>query len=150
MKTLNEFERMISENLGLLGIGKNQFEIFAEAGQVLEGGNQETETGFHYADIEYRLVLDIENLPNGSFALLCLLVKRFVDLLERNNLAAIEMDFSPHNIGQSQDVEITFGVRDALHLVEVENSPIVFNGKKWGFGEGGLDVAETLGTINKV
>lgn len=150
MKTLNDFENLINENLKLLGVGKNQVEIFAEAGQVLEGGNQETENGLHYADVEYRLVLDIENLPNGSFALLCLLAKRFVDSLDRDNLAKIEMDFSPHNIGQSQDIEITFGVRDALHLVEVQKSPIEFNGKKWGFGAGGLDVAESLGSVNKV
>lgn len=150
MKTLNDFESLINENLKLLGVGKNQIEIFAEAGQVIEGGNQETEQGLHYGDIEYRLVLEVENLPNGSFALLCLLVKRFVDLLERENLAAIGLDFSPHNIGKSQDIEITFGVRDALYLVEVQNSPIEFNGKKWGFGAGGLDVAEALGAVNKV
>ena len=56
-------------------------------------------------------------------------------------------EFGPHNRGKSLDVEITFGVRDAVNLVEVENSPIEMNGKKWGFGEGGLDVAGSLANL---
>lgn len=149
MKTLNAFENLINENRKLLGVGKNQIEIYAENGVMLSGSSQEQAAGFHYADIEYRLVFEIENLPNGAFGLLCLLVKYFVDQLDRDELAEVEINFSPHDICKSQDIEITFGVRDAVHLVEVQKSPIEFNGKKWGFGNGGLDIAETLGSINQ-
>lgn len=148
MKTFNDFETLIHSNLALLGIGKEQLEIFSDGGSVLPGSNHETEHGLHYLDIEYRLVLDIENMPGPSFGLLCLLVKRFVDGLDRDELKEIEMDFTPHDRGVTVDTQFSFGVRDPIHLVEVQESPIVFGGKKWGFGEGGLDVAESLRTVS--
>jgi len=149
MKSQNDFEDLIKENLKLLGIKKNQFEIIGEDGQIKSGSNKETDDGFHYLDFEFRQVLIIENMPIASLALLTLLVHQFVlGLGEREDLQDINIDFGPHNLGKSLDIEITFGVREPVYLVEVENSPIEHGGKKWGFGTGGLDVAGSLTGMN--
>ena len=132
-----------------MGIEKDQWEITGEGGQILPGSNKETEQGLHFLDFEFRLFIEIENFPAKHFALLTLLVHQFVNGLgERDDLESVGIEFGPHNRGKSLDVEITFGVRDAVNLVEVENSPIEMNGKTWGFGEGGLDVAGSLAGMN--
>lgn len=149
MKTQTAFETVIKQNLELLGIGENQLEILGEGGQVQPGSNKETEQGLHYLDFEYRQALIIENLPNESLALLTLLCHQFVNGLgEREGLFGLNVEFGPHNQGKSSDIEITFGVREAVYLVEVENSPIEHDGKKWGFGEHTLNIAGTLAPIN--
>ncbi|MEY8251737.1 MAG: hypothetical protein RPR91_05070, partial [Colwellia sp.] len=131
MKAQSDFETLLETNQGLLGIKHDQWEITGESGQLLPGSNKETNFGLHYLDFEYRLFIEIENFPAKHFALLTLLVHQFVNGLgEREGLENVGIEFGPHNKGKSLDVEITFGVRDAVNLVEVENSPIEMNGKK--------------------
>jgi hypothetical protein len=149
MKTQTAFECVIEDNRKLLDIRKNQIELLGEGGQIKPGSNKETDQGFHYLDFEYRQALIIENLPNESLALLSLLCHQFVNGLgDREGLAGLDIEFGPHNQGKSLDIEITFGVREAVYLVEVQNSPIEHDGKKWGFGEHSLNVAGTLAPIN--
>jgi hypothetical protein len=149
MKTQTEFENVIDQNLVLLGIEKNQLEILGEGGQVQPGSHKENEQGLHYLDFEYRQVLMVENMPIGSLALLTLICQQFINNLgERDQLESMGVEFGPHTQGKSLDIEITFGVRDPVHLVEVTNSPIEFGGKKWGFGDATFYVAGDLDALN--
>ncbi len=138
MKTQTAFENNILENISLLGITENQFELMGESGKIKPGSNKENEGGeLHYLNFEYRQVLIIENMPMRSLALLTLLAHKFVnDLEDRHNLDETEIEWSDHTIGESLDIEITFGVREPVNLVPVDNSPINFAGKMWGFPDG--------------
>jgi hypothetical protein len=149
MKAQSDLDDLINENLNLLGFGKDQFEISGEGGQVQPGSNKESEHGLHYLDFEYRQLLLIENMPIKSLALLTLISHQFVNGLgDREGLESLGIEFGPHNQGQSLDIEITFGVREPVYLVEVLNSPIEFDGKKWGFGEASFFVADQVATLN--
>ena len=149
MKTQSNFEKLIKQNQSLLGIDQKQYEFTGEAGRSKSGSNKETENGFHYSDFEYVQFFNIEELPNRSFALLIILVQQFVNGLgEREGLQEIDFEFGPHDKGKSMDVEITFGVRESVYLVPVDNSPIEFNGKKWGFGESEYYIAQSLGALS--
>lgn len=138
MKTQTAFQNILNENLSLLGMSENQIELSGENGKIKPGSNKGTgDGGLHYLNFEYRQVLVIENMPMASLALLTLLAHKFVnDLEDRHNLDETEIEWSDHNIGESLDIEITFGVREPVNLVPVENSPIEFAGKKWGFANG--------------
>lgn len=147
MNTMNEFVSMLDAQKSLLCIKKRQFDVWIENSVIVPGSNKETDLGLHYMDFEYRLSCMIERLPSASGGLLCLLVHQFVNNIEdRHDLESVSVDLSD-NDGKTVDAEITFGVRDPFHLVPVENSPIVIDGVKMGFGEGGLDVAEVV-TLN--
>jgi hypothetical protein len=149
MKTQTDFESLINQNLNLLDIEKNQIEIFGEGGQVQPGSNKENEQGLHYLDFEYRQILVIENMPIQSLALLTLISHYFVNGLgDRDGLESLGIEFGPHNQGQSLDIEITFGVREPVYLVEALNSPIEFGGKKWAFGEHTFFIADQLANFN--
>lgn len=149
MKTQNQLEAYLKQNFALLKIGKNQLEITGEDGQIEDGSNKESELGLHYIDLVYRQVIGIENMPQTSLALLTLLLKQFVHSLgERDDLDKLNIEWSPHNLDKSLDIEITFGVREPIYLVPVENSPIEFGGKKWGFGEADFFVASGLANLD--
>jgi len=136
MKTQTAFHNILKSNLALLGMSENQFQLSGESGKLKPGSNKETEEGLHYLDFEYRQVCLIEEMPMDSLALLTLLAHKFVnDLEDRHNLDETDIEWADHTIGESLDVEITFGVREPVNLVPVENSPIEFSGKKWGFPE---------------
>lgn len=144
MKTMNDFLVMIEEQKSLIGIEREQFDVWIENSVVVPGSNKETELGFHYLDFEYRMSCMIERLPSAKGGLICLLVHQFVTgIYDRENLEALSIDLS-ENDEKTVDAEITFGVRDPFYLVPVENSPIVIDGVKMGFGEGQLDVAEVI------
>lgn len=144
MKTMNEFLAMLDAQKTLLGIKPRQFDVWIENSVLVPGSNKETELGLHYMDFEYRLSCMIERLPSANGGLLCLLVHQFVNSIDdRHELESVSVDISD-NDGKTVDAEITFGVRDPFYLVPVENSPIVIDGVKMGFGEGGLDVAEVV------
>ncbi|CCK75047.1 hypothetical protein OLEAN_C08710 [Oleispira antarctica RB-8] len=146
MKTMNDFLAMLDEQKSLICIRRKQFDVWIESSVIVPGSNKETEDGFHYMDFEYRLCCMIERLPAAQGGLLCLLVHQFVNGLDRHELETVSVDISD-NDGKTVDAEINFGVRDPFYLVPVENSPIVIDGVKMGFGEGGLDVAEVV-TLN--
>jgi len=152
MKTLQDYKALIIANLDLLNISKNQIEIFAENGEIKPGSNKENELGLHYLDFEYRLTLEIEEMPAESLALLSLLTLQFVNnIYDRDELDEIRFEYETNDLEKSIDIEINFGVRDPVYLVPVDtgySSPISMNGKMWGLGNGVLNVAESLAGLH--
>lgn len=143
MKTLSAWNAYINENRDMLGLLPEQAECWLENGEIVPGSNKETEAGLHYLDFEYRVATAIERIPTECGGLLILLVYQFVNTLgERDGLDWPSISVTSLDSGRYADVEITFDARDAIYLVEVENSPIEINGKKMGFGAGGWTFAE--------
>jgi len=148
MNSLNALQSVIDDNLPLLSIQHPQRELWLEQGRLVPGSNKTDERGFHALDLEYRLVLAVDQLPRQHASLLALLVHQFVGTLDREGgLNPPDIEVHP-NDERTADVEITVDVRDPVHLVEVQHSPIEFNGKKWGFGEGSLAIADQLGGVH--
>ncbi|QQD22289.1 hypothetical protein GJQ54_11150 [Oceanospirillaceae bacterium ASx5O] len=146
MKTLSAWQAKIEQVKGLLGIKSEQAEVWLENAEIVPGSSKDTEDGLHYLDFEYRAVLYIERLPQEVGGLLILLAHQFVNGLgERDGLEAPTMSIIALDSGRYVDVELTFGVRDPVHIVPVENSPIVINGQPMGFAPGAWNIATEFG-----
>ena len=147
MKHQNALQELIDENLPLLSIKIEQRELWIENGVIEAGSNEQTELGLNWLDTVYDLVLAVDDLENVNSSLLMLLVHRFVSDLGDNKMGPLDFTVSP-NDETTLDVEFRVRVRESLHLVPVENSPIEIRGQKMGFGDSEFTVAESLGSID--
>ena len=147
MNTLTALQQVVDANLDLLGIKINQRELWLESGEMVPGSNKENENGLHVLDLEYRLVLAVDEISNRTSGLLILLVWNFIKSLDREGLGQPSFSVDP-NDEKNSDVEINFNVRDPMNLVPVQNSPVFINGQPMGFGDGSLNTAETLAGVH--
>lgn len=145
MKTLTAWLNRVEGVCDLLGIKASQCEVWMENAEIVPGSHKDTEDGLHYLDFEYRAALYIERLPQEVGGLLILLAHEFVNRLgERDGLEAPTMSIIALDGGRYVDVEVTFGVRDPVYIVPVENSPIIIHGQPMGFAPGAWSIADTF------
>ena len=147
MNKMTELQELIDTQAALLGITSNQREVWLENGELKPGSNKQTEAGLHLLDLEYRLNLAIEDLHNDSAGLLVLLVHQFAWPLQQEDLEGVSYSVAP-NDNETVDVEFSLGVREPVYVVPVDNSPIEFNGQKWGFGDSSFAIAEVFAGVS--
>ena len=104
----------------------------------------EDETGYQYANLEYRAVVYVEKLPSDRGALLIALIRQYANQRERENSKTIDIEFDQTNLnGKQINLEITLQLTDILYMTEVEDSPIEWAGKKLAPGAHTLNTAES-------
>jgi hypothetical protein len=143
MKTLKKLQDLIDNNKELLNINIEKRHCFMENGVISRGANKEDENGFHYIDHNFRLMLQVEQMPSQSGPLLMLLVQQFVNALKGDDQKEWSIEIDVNEDYKTVDVEIGFDVTEPHYLVEVNESPIEINGKKMGYGTHNFDVAES-------
>ena len=146
MNHMNALQQQIDDYRRLLGIQCEQREIWLENGALKPGSFKQSDSGLHLLDLEYRLVLAIERLHNDQAGLLILLVYQFSTTVDREGLEDISFSVDS-NDEHTVDVEFSMGVREPVYVVPVDNSPIIFDGQQWGFGDGSINVAEVLAGV---
>jgi hypothetical protein len=147
MKKLNDLNTLLKDNQDWMNFGCEQSEVWLENSRVERGSSEETDDGLHYLDFKYRLCASIDGLQAQKGDALIVLLHCFTNQMDDDFLGELEIDITPSD-DRLVDVEITMMVNEPIYLVEVEKSPIHFNGKYWGFGEGGLTFATQVKSLN--
>lgn len=152
MSYLTTLKETITEQADILGIKPAQVDVWMEGGELEDGSYKETESGLHIQDLKYRACVAIDDLldDNGQSAFLALLVKQFAKSIDEDNQQGLDgISLHIEQLDEKKvDVEITLGIREPQYVVEVQNSPIEFNGKKWGFGTATFNIATELNDVS--
>lgn len=147
MKKLNALSTLLKDNQDWMNVGADQREVWMEQSKIERGSNEQSENGLHYLDFKYRLCASIDGLQAKKGEALLVLIHGFTNQMDDDFLGELEIDITPSD-DHLVDIEITMMVNDPIYLVEVNESPIYFSGKYWGFGEGGLTFATSAKTLN--
>jgi hypothetical protein len=111
----------------LLGFTVEQFSSKIELMTVESGGLQETEQGWHFANLRYQGLIYIEHLPEEKLVLLALMIRAWLDEHDdtrgKYNLCEPEITTTPLEDG-SLDTFIRINFLDDVYLVETLDGPI--------------------------
>ncbi len=107
--------------------------------------------GFHFLDLSYEAVFDLEGYRETEYFLFALIYAWLVenddqrgDLGELSLVVAMTDDFNAN-------VTISIPFVESVYLIESDTGIIEFRGKKWGFPEVGdttVNIAETFEVIS--
>jgi len=152
VKTLESLNALLLENLKLLGINRQSFDLWIDQGTIEIGSGKETEKGLHFCDYQYRLALSIEAMHAHRGGLLLAMLHNWecsLDECTRRDLSAPQVITSSTTKqsggGKVLQVEYTLDVRDGIYLTRSSNGPVVANGERWTFGNHELGIAEAIG-----
>ncbi len=129
----------------LLKFTIEHFDSEVEQMTVDNGGQQETEQGWHFANFRYRGMIYIERLPGETLALLALMIRAWLDEHDdtRNKYRLEQPVIETDDLGGGfVDVICEINFVDEVFLVESATGPIEWRGGKFDLGEYPVNYAE--------
>jgi hypothetical protein len=146
MNYVDTIKSFIKENSTQMDIEFQKVESWMEKGLMKSGSTKESDKGLHLMDLEYQLFLKVSTLKKDAIEKLILLVNQYKKSVNSKGIDSASFSYTTNESG----VDMTFSmlVYQPIYVVEVSNSPIEFGGKKWGIGDGSINVAESLSHVN--
>lgn len=142
----------LKEKANVLGFRVEQFDSEVDTISIAHGGAKETESGWHFANFEYRGVIYIERLPADKVSLLALSVKAWLDdnddLRDEYKLAAPQMEIIKLDKKTLVDVIINTNFIDEIFLTETEDGPVTWRGQTFDVAPYLVDYAENAEVNN--
>ncbi len=140
-----ELCRHLKDKKNILKFTVEHFDSEVEEMTVENGGQNETEQGWHFANFRYRGMIYIERLPGETFALLALMIRAWLDehddtrntyRLEQPVIESVDLG------GNLVDAMCEINFVDEVFLVESETGPIEWRGGKYDLGVYPVNYAE--------
>ncbi|MGB3224541.1 MAG: phage tail protein [Desulforhopalus sp.] len=135
----------------LPGITRDQMEAFADLGKLIPTG-KDLGHGLEIGRFKYDAVISIERCPAVIASLLLSSLLIWLDTNDPNrdryNLADPDIDITIED-EQTVFVQITIEFAEGLAIVEDPNGPLLYSGTRWKVASVGIDVAESLDSLEK-
>lgn len=135
-----------------LGVALENFDDAMAQIRILPGGRNETEEGWHFANLRYRGVLSIERISNNSAVLAMLYIRAWLDehddQRDRYKLGDPEASIIPlDNSCTLVDLEVEVDFNDPVYLNMSDDNMIDWQSGSFNLSDYDLWIAEN-GTVN--
>lgn len=155
MKTVRSRFRELADHLkeksAMLGVAPENVQAEIATMVLACGGHNETEVGWHLADLRYRGVLLIERVRQPAAVMLLMHCRAWLDENDdtrtRYSLDDPEINLIPLDASELVDLVISCDFVDPVFIAEAENGEIRWNGRNYAPVEYDLRIAER-GNVN--
>lgn len=141
----------LKKKSAMLGVAPENVQAEIATMVLARGGHNETEVGWHLADLRYRGVLLIERIRQSAAVMVLMHCRAWLDENDdtraRYNLDDPEINLIPLDASELVDLVISCDFVDPVFLAEAENGEVHWNGRSYAPVEYDLRVAER-GEIN--
>lgn len=145
-----ELTEFLKRKMLPLGVPAENFQQETGSLTLACGGHNETESGWHLADLRYRAVLRIDGVPQSAVMLFLVHCRAWLDENDDTrgfyHLAEPQIDLQPAS-PDGITLRLSCEFVDPVYITESENGEIGWNGRNYTLDDYDLKIAE-LGEVN--